>query len=67
LAINAKAISRQTLFGIGPVVIPDTLLRWYRTLVARKYDGSKARKAGRPKTKQDIEQLIVRMARDNPR
>jgi putative transposase len=67
LAIKAKAISRQTLFGIGPVVTPDTLLRWYRTLVARKYDGSKAREAGRPRTSVDIEQLIVRMASSNPR
>jgi transposase InsO family protein len=48
-------------------VTPDTLLRWYRRLIARKYDGSKARKAGRPKTAAEIEQLIIRMARDNPR
>ncbi|MFH1572413.1 MAG: integrase core domain-containing protein [Acidobacteriota bacterium] len=67
LATKAKAISRQTLFGIGPVVTPDTLLRWFRTLVARKYDGSKAREAGRPRTSVDIEQLIVRMASSNPR
>ena len=67
LAIKAKAISRQTLFGVGPVVTPDTLVRWYRTLVARKYDGSEARKAGRPRTSEDMEQLVVRMAQDNPR
>jgi hypothetical protein len=42
LANKAKAIGRQTLSGIGPVVTPDTLLRWYRTLIARKYDGSRA-------------------------
>jgi transposase InsO family protein len=66
-ALKAKAISRQTLFGIGPVVTPDTLVRWYRTLVARKYDGSKARKAGRRWTSLDFEQLVVRMAQDNPR
>jgi transposase InsO family protein len=47
-------------------VTPDTLLRWYRKLVARKYDGSKARKVGRPRTARDIEQLIVRMAQENP-
>jgi hypothetical protein len=37
LANKAKAIGRQTLSGVGPVVTTDTLLRWYRTLVARKY------------------------------
>ena len=46
---------------------PNTLLRWYRRLIAKKYDGSKARKPGRPKTAAEIEQLIIRMARDNPR
>ncbi len=45
---------------------PDTLLRWYRRLIARKYDGSKARKAGRPKASAEIEQLILQMARGNP-
>jgi transposase InsO family protein len=35
-------------------------------LIARKYDGSKAREVGRPKTAADIEQLIVQMARENP-
>jgi putative transposase len=67
LAILAKRISRQRLSGIGPVVTPDTLIRWYRTLVARKYDGSKARRTGRPRTPVDIERLIVRMAQGNPR
>ena len=44
---------------------PDTLLRWFRKLIAKKYDGSKNRSAGRPKTAAEIEALIVRMARQN--
>ena len=67
LAAKAKAISRKGLFEIGTLVTPDTLLRWYRKLIAKKYDGSKFRKAGRPKTAAEIEQLIIRMVRDNPR
>jgi hypothetical protein len=67
LAAKAKAIGRKGLFEIGTLVTPDTLLRWYRRLIAKKYDGSKVRKAGRPKTAVEIEQLIIRMARDNPR
>jgi hypothetical protein len=66
LAILAKRISRQRLSGIGPVVTPDTLVRWYRTLVARKYDGSKAHKTGRPWTLVDIERLIVQMGQGSP-
>ena len=67
LAAKANAIGRKGLFEIGTLVTPDTLLRWYRRLIAKKYDGSKTRKPGRPKTPVEIEELIVRMARDNPR
>ena len=45
---------------------PDTILRWYRRLVAKKYDGSHARRPGRPSTKPDIAALVVRMAKENP-
>jgi len=67
LAAKAKAVGRKGLFEIGTVVTPDTLLRWHRQLIARKYDGSKSRRPGRPKTAVEIEKLIVRMARENPR
>ena len=36
-------------------------------VLLKKYDGSKTRKPGRPKTAVEIEELIVQMARDNPR
>ena len=65
LAAKARKLSRKVLAGIDPIVTPDTLLRWYRNLVARKYDGSGVRKAGRPRTARNIEQLVVRMAREN--
>jgi len=67
LAAKAKAVGRKGLFEIGTVVTPDTLLRWHRQLIARKYDGSSTRRPGRPKTAVEIEKLIVRMARENPR
>ena len=39
---------------------------WYRKLVARKFDGSKARQSrGRPRIKRELEQLIVRRAKEN--
>ncbi len=67
LAAKARKIGRKGLFEIDTLVTPDTLLRWYRRLIAKKYDGSQARGAGRPKTAAEIERLILRMARDNPR
>jgi putative transposase len=66
LAAKARKLNRKTLVGIDPIVTPDALFRWYRNLVARKYDGSKARKSGRPRTAGSIESLVVRMAQENP-
>jgi putative transposase len=67
LAVKAKQVGRRGLFQIETLVTPDTLLRWHRQLIARKYDGSKRRSPGRPRTEADIENLVLRMARDNPR
>ena len=66
LAAKAKLVGRRGLFEIDTLVTPDTLLRWYRTLIAQKYDGSAVRRSGRPKTADKIQKLIVQMARDNP-
>jgi len=67
LAAKAKAIGRKGLFEIATLVTPDTLLRWHRRLIAKKYDGSQTRKPGRPKTTAEIQELILLMARDNRR
>jgi putative transposase len=66
LAVRAKALGRAALRDVAGIVTPDTLLRWYRTLVARKYDGSQARAAGRPRTAATVANLVVRMATENP-
>ena len=66
LAEKAKAVGRSALCKLVTIVTPDTLLRWYRNLVAAKYDGSKQRGPGRPRTKQDIADLVVKMARESP-
>ena len=38
------------------------LVRWYRYLIAAKYDGSKNRSPGRPPTATDVRELMVRVA-----
>ena len=49
------------------IVTPETILRWHRRLVARKFDGSKNRKDhGRPPTAAAVEHLVLTMAKDNP-
>ena len=66
LAVKGKVLGRRRLADIAGIVSPDTILRWYRKLVAKKYDGSKARRPGRPRMKPDIAALVVRMATENP-
>ena len=67
LARKAKPLGRQRLCEISPIVTPDTLLRWYRELVAQKYDGSARRGPGRPRIAGEIQRWILEMASDNPR
>ena len=57
LAVKGKALGRKVLGEVAGIVTPDTILRWYRKLVARKYDGSKKRGPGRPRTKVDLAAL----------
>jgi Homeodomain-like domain len=46
---------------------PDTILGWYRKLIAKKFDGSRFRqRVGRPRIAEEIERLVVRMAKENP-
>src|SRR4051794_31461910 len=66
LARKAKAVGRQGLLELDAIVSPDTLMRWYRRLVAQKWDFSKRRGPGRPGVMREIAQLIVRMAQENP-
>jgi putative transposase len=62
----AHRVGRKALADIANAARPDTILGWYRKLVARKFDGSKARRSpGRPRVDAEIEQLIIRMAKEN--
>jgi hypothetical protein len=66
LAEIGKKLGKQVLEEIATIVKPDTILGWHRKLVAQKFDGSPQRKAtGRPKVEQELEGLVVRMAREN--
>ena len=65
LAVKGQAIGRKALFELTTIVTPDTILRWHRQLVARKFDSSDKRKPGRPRIRQEIVDAIVRFARAN--
>ena len=66
LAEIGQKLGKQTLEEVATIAKPATILAWHRKFVAQKGDGSKRRKAlGRPRVDQELEALVVRMAREN--
>ena len=66
LAEIGKRLGRAALEQVACVAKPDTILAWYRRLIARKFDGSTLRTSpGRPRIAPELEALIVRFAREN--
>ena len=49
------------------LVQPETVLKWHRELVRRKWTFRRLNHGGRPKLDEEIEALIVQIARENPR
>jgi len=74
LTDNERGILAEKAIALGKlmadtvtIVKPETILKWRRRLVAKKFDGSRFRKRhGRPPTKTEIEDPVIRLARDNP-
>jgi putative transposase len=65
-----------TLFGVIPMVrrrwlrllvTPDTIMRWHRDIVRRRWAARSMRgRSGRPATRRNIKALVLRLARENP-
>ena len=49
LAEIARRLGLKALTEVAVVARPDSILRWFRKLVARKFDGSRLRSVGRPR------------------
>ncbi len=66
LADIGYRLGHKALEDVANTAKPDTILGWYRRLIARKFDGSKARRyPGRPRIAPELEDLVVRMAKEN--
>jgi len=64
LAARAHRVGRATLREIATIATPDTLLRWHRQFIARKW--TYGCKPGRRDVMSQIQRLVVRIATENP-
>src|SRR5678816_3231691 len=66
LAVKGRVLGRRVLEQLAGLVTPDTILRWYRELIAKKYDSTAQReRSGRGMTASP-QRLVVRFATENP-
>src|ERR1035438_5799465 len=67
LAEIAHRLGRKALEEVASAAMPDTILGWYRKLIANKFDGSRFRgSAGRPRVDAETAGLVLQMAKENP-
>ncbi|MGH9200202.1 MAG: integrase core domain-containing protein [Vicinamibacterales bacterium] len=65
LATLGARLGRRLLVQVATIVTPDTVLRWHRQLIARKWTYRKGR-PGRRCVLAEVRRLVVRMATENP-
>jgi putative transposase len=66
LATKGKALTPAEREECCQIVRPNTILAWFRQLVAHKYDSSQVRRPGRPPKASEIRELVLRIAGENP-
>jgi len=66
LLLAALRLSKQRLAAALLIVRPDTLLRWHREIVRRHWTLRRRRRVGRPPLTEEIQDLVIRLARENP-
>jgi putative transposase len=65
LAAASRALTRSRWSSF--VVRPETLLRWHRELVRKKWTHRRTGQPGRPPIEPEVRDLIVRLGQENPR
>ena len=64
---QSENYARQRMQQVMLIFKPDTILRWHREMVRRKWALHQKRKPGRPRLSSELEELIIRLANENPR
>jgi putative transposase len=65
LARRGQRLGRPLLSQVATIVTADTILRWNRQLIARKWTYAKGR-SGHPGVLAEIRRLVMRMAEETP-
>lgn len=69
LAAKFTSLRRGAKTKLDQVLLlfkPDTVLRWHRELVRRKWTFDDRPRTGRPLTNPELQELLLRLARENP-
>ncbi|MGA8455935.1 MAG: integrase core domain-containing protein [Streptosporangiaceae bacterium] len=67
LATLLSVIPKARRQGLRLLITPDTILRWHRDIVRRRWAARSAcGRTGRPATRRNIRALVRRLARENP-
>jgi putative transposase len=67
LATLLAVIPKVRRHGLRLLVTPDTIVRWHRDIVRRRWAARSMRgKTGRPAIRRNIRALVLRLARENP-
>ena len=70
LTTRLKRITHRSANQLRDVIRifqPETVLRWHRELVRRKWTYPHMNKGGRPSISKELQELIIRLAQENPR
>jgi hypothetical protein len=68
--VKLKKLTNQTANQLKSVIHifqPETILRWHRELVCKKWIYQRENKGGRPSISKELENLILKLAIENPR
>ena len=66
LAAKGKPLGRKLVGSLVSIATPATILAWHRKLIALKWTFNPKGGPGRPRKTRDIEELVVRLAKENP-
>ena len=67
LATMLGVIPKARRHGLRLLVTPDTIVRWHRDILRRRWAAKSMRgRTGRPATRRNIQALVRRLARENP-